>query len=97
MKIHKQIPEYYHKNYMRNKYDQKTINKACTLYKKKVSLRDIMKATGIKSTSTIQFQCDPDYRKEHKKRTLEWMKKHPKRWKAINKKAVKKYQEKVFV
>jgi hypothetical protein len=82
---------------MRNKYDQKTIKKACSLYSKKISLRDIMKETGIRSTSTIQFHCNPDYQEAHVKRSLEWRKKHPRRWKAINKKAVKKYQKKVFI
>lgn len=78
----------------KTRYDKKTIAKACRLYEKDVPLREIMKQTGIKSTSTIQFRCSPDYREAHSKRSSEWRKKNPKRWREINAKAVKKYQRK---
>jgi hypothetical protein len=79
---------------MRNRYDKKTIKKACTLYEKGVPLRAIMEKTGIKSSSTIQFACDPEYREKHNARSLEWRKKNPARWKEINTKAVQNYQKK---
>lgn len=76
------------------RYSKKTIAKACRLYEAEVPLREIMRKTGIKSTSTIQFQCDPEYREKHMKRSVEWRKKNPERWSEINSKAVRKYQRK---
>lgn len=78
------------------RYDKKTIAKACKLYDAETPLREIMRRTGIKSTSTIQFQCDPDYREAHMNRAKEWRKKNPDRWREINVKAVRKYQRKTF-
>lgn len=77
---------------MSKRYDKKTINKACALYQKGVPLRAIMEVTKIKSTSTIQFACDPEYREKHMTRATDWRKKNPDRWKEINTKAVRKYQ-----
>ena len=79
---------------MSKRHDKKTLAKACRLYDKGVSLREIMKETGIKSTSTIQFQCDPEYREAHIARTKKWKKENTDRWKEINSKAVRKYQRK---
>lgn len=79
---------------MSKRYDKKTIAKACALHEKGVPLRAIMEKTGIKSTSTIQFACDPEYREKHMKRAADWRKENPDRWKEINTKAVKKYQRK---
>jgi hypothetical protein len=77
---------------MSKRYDKKIIKKACALYDEGVPLRVIMQKTGIKSTSTIQFACDPDYREKHMQRATEWRKSNPDRWKEINSKAVRKYQ-----
>lgn len=78
----------------RNSYSKQTIKKACALYEKGVSLRVIMEKTGIRSTSTIQFACDPEYKAKQIERAAEWRKKNPDRWKEINTKAVRKYQKK---
>ena len=78
----------------KKRHDKKTITKACALYEKGVPLRIIMEKTGIKSTSTIQFACDPEYRAEQMNRVKSWREKNPERWKEINSKAVAKYQRK---
>lgn len=78
----------------RNSYDKKTIAKACALYDKGVPLRAIMEKTGIRSTSTIQFACSPEYKAKQIERTAAWRKENPDRWKEINAKAVRKYQKK---
>ena len=80
----------------RNSYSKKIIAKACSLYSEGVPLRAIMEKTGIRSTSTIQFACDPEYKAKQIERTAEWRKKNPDRWKEINTKAVRKYQRKTL-
>ncbi|HOB90280.1 MAG TPA: hypothetical protein PKG74_03060 [Candidatus Colwellbacteria bacterium] len=76
------------------RYDKKTIEKARRLFKKAVPLREIMRRTGIKSTSTIQFRFDPKYRKKHALRGMKWRKKNPERWSEINRRAVARYNQK---
>jgi len=70
-----------------NKYPKKTIARACALVEKGVPLREIMRRTGIKSTSTIQYRCDPEYRKRQDDRGREWRAKNPKKWLEISKRA----------
>lgn len=79
---------------MGTKYDKATISKAGRLYRRGVSLRKICRDTGIKSTSTIQFHFDPEYRKEHIARQENWRRKHPKEWAKICKKASAKMRRK---
>jgi hypothetical protein len=74
-------------------YDKKIISKAKRLYSKGVSLRKICKETGIKSTSTVQFHCDPEYRAKAYRSGKMWRKKNPKRWRDICKKAVRKQRK----
>ncbi len=79
---------------MSNRYDKKTIAKACSLYIKGTPLRAIQKETGIKSTSTILFQCNPGYRKDMISRGAKWRKDNPEKWTAIWKKAHEKRKKK---
>lgn len=73
-----------------NKYSKETIKLAKKLYKKGLTLRAIMKETGIKSTSTVQFHCDPEYRKRMIESGRKWREANPDRWKQIYQKAAKK-------
>lgn len=72
------------------RYDKKTIEKARRLYNKNVPLRKICEATGIRSTSTIQFRFDKKYRAAMVERGEKWRKKNPKRWREICRKAREK-------
>jgi hypothetical protein len=76
------------------KYTHKTIEKAKKLYNKGVSLRAIMAETGIKSTSTIQFHCDPEYRERMIESGRKWRRENPERWVEICKKAAAKAKRK---
>lgn len=69
------------------RHPKPTIKKACRLYAEAVPLRRIMRDTGIKSTSTILFACNPDYRKSMIERGRIWRKKNPERWLEICRKA----------
>ena len=68
-------------------YSKKKITQACSLYDAGVPLRAIMKKTGIKSTSTIQYRCDPAYRLKHDRNGRKWRKANPERWAEICRKA----------
>lgn len=76
------------------RYTKKTINKAKRLYSKGLSLRAIMAKTGIKSTSTIQFHCDPEYRERMIESGRKWRRENPERWIEICKKAAEKAKNK---
>ncbi len=79
---------------MSKKYDQKTITQACSLYIKGTPLRAILKETGIKSTSTVLFQCNPGYRRDMVARNAAWRQKNPEKWTAIWKRAHEKRKKK---
>jgi len=76
------------------RYSPKKIAKACALYDEGVPLRTIMSRTGIKSTSTIQYRCDPDYRKKHDRNGKAWRKAHPEEWAEICRKARERREKK---
>ena len=77
------------------RYSEETIQNACYLLKKGVSIRRIMKETGIKSHIVIYWHCSPEKRKTQEKRIKQWMTENRERWLAICKKASNKYWKKV--
>lgn len=78
----------------KTKYSTQTLNRACRLYEQKVPLRQILKKTGIKSTSTILFRCNPEYRERMYKYGEAWRKKNPEKWIAICRRANLKSKKK---
>ena len=76
------------------KYDEKTITRAKELFSKGISFREICKKTGIKSTSTVMYHCDPNYRAAMKEHGAEWRAKHKEQWRKICRKAAKKNRDK---
>jgi hypothetical protein len=76
------------------RHSKTTVTKACQLYQAGTSVRDICKKTGIKSTSTVMYHCNPAYKADMNRRNLEWRKKNPKRWAEIRKKAIANHKEK---
>ena len=76
------------------RYNTHTIQFACRLYREKVPLRQILKATGISSHSVVYFHCDPAKRMKAAEATRRWIKANPERWRGIMKRAALKYQAK---
>lgn len=76
------------------KHSKATISKACKLYEGGTPIRQICKKTGIASTSTVLFHCNPEYRQDMNRRTLEWRKKNPRKWKKIQDKAIATHKQK---
>lgn len=80
---------------MSKRYDKKVIAKACRLRAEGVSLREIMKRTGIKSTTSIRYACDPVFRENMNDRTNKWRQKNRTRAREINRRATEAYQKKI--
>lgn len=77
------------------KYDKKVIREACRLYDEgKLSMRAILRKTGISSHSVIYFHCDPRKRIRMLQRARRWMRENPEQWRMINRKALSKFYSK---
>lgn len=76
------------------RYNTKTIQKACRLYKQGMPIRQILRETGISSHSIIYFHCDSKRRATLILKSLAWRKANHKKWRVIANRAARKHYKK---
>lgn len=68
-----------------------TVCKSCKL----TTARHQAKGLCLRCYTKKRYNTDPRFKKQVKKNAYRWIKKHPKKWKEVYKRAQKKYREKL--